>query len=291
MILDPKILAEIRKYHINARRLVDETISGQYKSAFKGQGIEFEEIREYSPGDDVRSIDWKVTAKMAKPYIKQYREERELTVIIAVDISASTFTGTKAKLRESVIADVSSMLALIALRNNDKVGLVTFSNKIESYHPPRKARSATWRILHEILTPKQHNNKTDLKTIAQFLSSVLKRKSIVFILSDFFSPNIEDSLSSLSRRHDLTAITVSDPADISLPNVGLVQLQDSESEKIITLDTSRKTVREAYANQAAKKLSHLYNVFSKHKIGHIKLNTNESYLPALRKYFISKKLT
>jgi len=288
-VLTPQILAEIRRLHFYTRHIADQGIVGQYRSAFRGQGMEFEEVREYSPGDDVRAIDWKVTAKSRKPYIKLYSEERELTVMIAVDVSGSTLTGTQSVLREKLIAQVGAVLTLIALRNNDKVGLVTYSDKLETFHPPRKGRNAVWRILHEVMAQKTASTKTDLGALCQFLNKVLHRNAITFILSDFIAEGFEKDMSILAKRHDVTAVRISDPADLRLPKCGLVQVQDPESGEILLLDTSAKSTLENYQNAALVKKEEQKKFFAKNKISCLELATNQSFVPALRNYFEVRK--
>ena len=252
--LDPELLAEIKKLHFQTKRLADENLMDSYKSAFRGTGIEFEEVREYLPGDDIRSIDWKVTARTGTPFIKSFREERELTVLIAVDVSASTHTGTRGQLREELIAKVGAVLTLIALGNNDKVGLLTFSDIVESYHPPRKARSAVWRILHEVLMPRSSKNtasdKTNTAELFSFISRVMKRRAIIFVISDFLELNFEDELASVAKRHDLTVMPVVDPSDFQLPAAGLLKVVDPETGAERLIDSGNPTVQDEYRKRA-----------------------------------------
>jgi uncharacterized protein (DUF58 family) len=287
--LDQQTLKEIRKLHFQTRRLADQSMTGSYRSAFRGRGIEFEEVREYIPGDDVRSIDWKVTARYGRPYVKSYREERELTVMIAVDVSASTLTGTRNQLRDDLIAKVGAVLALIALSNNDKVGLVTFSDRLETYHPPRKARGAVWRILHEVLVPGVYRPQTDLAGLFSFLSNVLKKRAVVFVLSDFLGQDFETPMASLAKRHDLTAILASDPVDFELPQSGLVNLRDPETGQVVLLDTSCEATRELYRKATWLVHEKLLVLFRKHAVGVIELQTDEPFVPELRRYFKEKR--
>lgn len=290
-VLTPELLSEIQRLHFHTRRLVDQGVTGQYKSAFRGKGIEFEEVREYMPGDDIGSIDWKVTARARKPYVKNYREERELTVMIAVDVSRSTHTGTRGQLRESLIARVGAVLTLIALNNNDKVGLVTFSDNIETYHPARKARSAVWRILHEVLTPQEYRPKTDIAMACRFLSTVLRRPSIIFLISDFcgneFSASdFETPFAVLSKRHDVTAIIVKDPADDILPNVGMIDLKDPETGEVLLVDSGSSAVRDFYEQMAARKYAELITMLSRYRVDSIELSTaDSSFISTLQGYF------
>ena len=286
--LPKEVFAEIRRLHFQTRRLATEGLSGTYKSAFKGRGIEFEDVREYIPGDDVRTIDWKVTARSRSTYIKSYREERELTVMIALDISGSTMTGTRRQLKESLIARLGAVLALTALRNNDKVGLVTFSDVVSSYHPPRKARSAVWRILHEVLTPQVEHRGTDLPAVLTLLRRVLRRSSVVFIISDFASPPYERELAMLAKRHDVNAFIISDPADLELPAAGLVTFTDPESGGTRIIDTGSAAVRREFSKLSDLRRQALIGAFMRLGIDHLDLKTNVPFSRDLRQFFDSK---
>lgn len=287
--LDPSTIQEIRKLHFQTRRLADQGIAGSYRSAFRGTGIEFEEVREYIPGDDVRSIDWKVTARSRKPYVKSYREERELTVIIAVDVSASTLTGTRNQLRDTLIAKVGAVLTLIALINNDKVGLITFSDQLETYHPPRKARSAVWRILHEVLKPGAYRPNTDLAGLFSFMNSVLKKRAIIFVISDFIDTRFERPLAILAKRHDITALAINDPADFRLPTGSLIYLKDPESEELRLVDSSDPLVQKHYHTQAARMHQEVRSLFNKHGISLLELQTDKPFIFELRRFFDTRR--
>lgn len=290
-ILTPELFAEIRRLQFQARRLADQGVSGKYRSAFKGQGIEFDEVREYFPGDDVRAIDWKVTARSRKPFVKSYREERELTVMIAVDLSGSTKTGTRSQLRSQLIAKVGAVLTLIALRNNDKVGLVTFSDRIESFHPPRKARSSSWRILHEVLAPEVQGVGTDLTSALSFLTNVLKRPSIVFLISDFHASGFEPALSIISRKHDLTAVLVRDPSEIRLPaNSGLISLADPETNRIVLLDTGEQRFLSRYEILCKKAYQRVLQTLRRYRVGILEISTDQPFMPEIKRYFDSRRV-
>ncbi len=283
--LSPELLAEIRSLHFQTRHLVDQGVTGQYRSAFRGRGIEFEEVRPYHPGDDVRAIDWKVTARMNTPFIKSYREERELTVMVAVDVSASTFTGTRAQLREQLIARVGAVLTLIALNNNDRVGLTTFSNRLETYHPPRKGRSSVWRILQEVLTTGNANPGTDLGAMCTFLSGVLKRRSIVFLISDFVSPApFEQPLATLAKRHDVTAVIVRDRADTELPKAGLICIREPESGEIHLVDSQNARVQTQYQELAKKARADQTTMFERNRVSTLELLTELPFMPELGRF-------
>lgn len=291
--IGPELLAELRKLHFHTRRLATQGIGGQYRSAFRGRGIEFEEVRGYVPGDDVRAIDWKVTARMNYPYIKSYREERELSVMIAVDISSSTATGTREQLRETLLAQVGAVLTLIALNNNDKVGLVTYSDRLETYHPPRKGKSTVWRILQEVLGHQELRHEatphTNLFGLFSFLNSILKRRSVVFVLSDFFDTGFEQPLAALAKQHDVTGVVVRDPADFSLPQAGLVTVQDPESGEEVLLNCSSKSFRDRYQGLVLTAQQELRTLLRKNRVGILELMTNRPFMPVLRRYFEEKQ--
>lgn len=285
--LDPALLAEIRTLHFHVKKLADQGISGSYRSAFRGRGIEFEEVREYLPGMDIRSIDWKVTARSGTPYVKSYREERELTVMIAVDVSASTITGTRCQLRDTLLAKAGAVLTLIALANNDKVGLVTYSDSLETYHPPRKARSSVWRILHEVLTPGLYRRGTDLAGLCFFLNKVLKRKSIIFILSDFASPSsdFEHQLAVLTKRHDVTALWARDPVEFELPPRGLFRLRDPETGSETVVDCSNAAVRRKFSELMQNHEQSIRSAFRRRGVGVIELRTDQPFVYEMRRFF------
>lgn len=287
--LSPELLAQIKQLHFQTRRLADEGIVGQYKSAFRGRGVEFEEVREYVPGDDVRSIDWKVTARSGRPFIKRYREERELTVIIAVDVSASTLTGTRCALRSSLVAQTAAVLTLIALRNNDKVGLVTFSDRIETFHPPRKARGAVWRILHEVLQPASYHPRTDIGEILTLLNQLQKRSSIVFLISDFISPPFQTPLAILARGHDVTSVVVTDPSAYRLPETkALVQTLNPETGEISLIDCADRNLRELYEAQGLAHRQSLSKTFASCGVKTLEIRTDRPLMPVLRQYFLAR---
>lgn len=288
-IVTPQLLAEIRRLQFQARRLADESVSGGYRSAFRGHGIEFEEVREYFPGDDIRAIDWKVTARSRKPYIKSYREERELTVMVAVDVSASTKSGTAGQLRAELIAKVGAVLTLIALKNNDKVGLVTFSDRIETYHPPRKARSSVWRILHEVLSPAEYRLETDFDGVFAFLSRVLKRRAIVFVISDFLSDGFEKSLAVLAKRHDVTAMLVQDRSERSISGGGIVSLVDPESGRAVLFDLGSEKTKSEFHRLAAAKRDGLRKSFRRFGVGCVELFGDKPFMGELRRYFEARR--
>lgn len=287
--LSPSLLAEIKRLHFYTQRLADQVNTGQYRSAFRGRGIEFEEVREYVPGDEVRLIDWKVTARFQKPFIKSYHEERELTVVIAVDVSRSTATGTRNQLREKLVAQVASVLTLVALNNNDKVGLITFSDRLETYHPPRKARSSAWRILHEVLDPNVIGAGTDLEGMFRFIRSVVKRTAIVFVISDFVADPYETSLAALAKRHDVTFVHIGDPADEALPPVGLIELFDPESSTTVLVDSANPKFCAEYGALAKRHIGELTAVCRRNRVGLLQLSTGRPFIADLKRYFVARE--
>jgi len=288
--LPQEVIAEIKRLQYKTRRLVEDGISGNYRSAFRGRGIEFEEVREYVPGDDVRAIDWKVTARSNQPFIKLFREERELTVLIAVDVSRSTITGTQGALREKLIAQVGAVLTLLAQKNNDRVGLVTFSDVIEHYHPPRKARHAIPRILREVLGAKERHRRTNLEPLVSFLGSVLKRHAVVFIISDFFDMQIAGQLRSLCRRHEVVSVLITDPAETQLPKVGLVELEDPETGERQLIDSSSAMFRRDYELAANLARKELLEALSKEGVDVVELRTDKPFMRNLRKFLSGKSV-
>ncbi len=284
-VLTKELMAEVKKLHFSTKRIADENLLGGYRSAFKGRGIEFEDVREYAPGDDVRSIDWKVTARSGQPFVKRFREERELSVMIAVDVSASSHTGTAGQSRERLAAQIGAVFTMIAMQNNDKVGLVTYSDQLESYHPPKKARNSVWRIITEVMTPGQYNPGTDIDGMIQFLMKILKRRSVVILISDFFDPKACDNLAQLAKRHDVTAVVIEDASDSQLPKSGLISLRDPETGKTHLVDTSSSKLRKAYDEKMSYHKQALTQTLEKSGAGIIRLRTGHEFLPTIRQYF------
>jgi uncharacterized protein (DUF58 family) len=247
-LLDDTLIAKIRGIQIRAKYLVNDVFAGEYQSAFKGRGLEFEEVREYHPGDDVRSIDWNVTARTSQPYIKLYRDERELTVIFLVDVSASSRFGTVKKFKNEIAAEVTALLAYSALKNNDKSGLIIFSEQVELFLPPKKGRAHVWRLIRNILTYDSKSKQTNLNIPLEFLNSIIKKRAIIFLVSDFQLP-LEDNETLLritAKHHDLIAISIKDPREETLPNIGFIELEDAETGNSILKkfkEKSKETVR------------------------------------------------
>lgn len=289
LALPAELLAEIRRLYFQTSRSADQGLSGRYKSAFLGQGIEFEEVREYQPGDEIRSIDWKVTARSRKPFVKSYREERELTVVLAIDISSSLQTGSRSQLRRDLAAKVGAVLTFVALRNNDRVGLLLFSDRVHRFIPPKKSRGTAWRVLHEVLSPSETGGKTDFTVPCEYLARVLKRPAVVFLISDFFGKLDARSLSQLSRKHDVTAILATDPLDRELPNCGLAEIYDPESGTRVVIDTSEPRVRETYAKMSARAREQVRSTLRKSGLSILEFSGDRPFIKTLRSFFEQRK--
>ena len=286
----PRELAKkIRYIQIYTSKAVNDVLAGEYHSVFKGQGMEFDEVRAYQPGDDIRTIDWNVTARTGHPYVKRYVEEREITVFFLVDLSRSGSFGSLEKLKNEVAAEFCALLAFSAIKNNDKVGLIVFTDTIELFIPPAKGTSHVLRLIRELLffEPGQIRKKTgtDIALALDYLGRVLNKRGVVFLVSDFLDKNFEKPLRVLARRHDLIAVTVSDPRELSLPNVGLLEIQDAETGESMVIDTGSKRVRSKYRRLAEEKNNKLSNLFQSTGIDHIKLLTNRDYVLDLVKFF------
>jgi uncharacterized protein (DUF58 family) len=280
-----EILKKIRRLEIKTRGLVETAFAGQYRSVFKGRGMNFEEVREYQAGDEVRAIDWNVTARMGHPFIKKFTEERELTVMLMVDVSASGNYGSVNLSKRELAAEVACLLAFSAIRNNDKVGLVLFSDHVEIYIPPKKGRLHTLRLIREILFFEPSGRGTDASIALNYLNRVVSHKSVLFVISDFQAGDFSKALSVTSRRHDLIAIPIVDPLEDNLPNVGIITLEDAETGEQIEVDTSDASTRAAYLHIIEKQKNALFALLRRYRIDSISLRTDQDYLPALRTFF------
>jgi uncharacterized protein (DUF58 family) len=283
--IPPELLRKIRQIEIRARRLINSVFLGEYHAVFRGRGIEFSEVREYQAGDDVRTIDWNVTARMGAPYVKIYVEERELTVMLVIDVSASDAFGSTGRTKREVAAEVGALIAFTAIRNNDKVGLIAFSDRIERYVPPKKGPRHALRVVRELLYMQPEGRRTSITAAVEFLRRVLRRRSVVFVMSDFQDSGYERGLRVLARRHDLTAVTLSDPRELQLPSVGLVEVEDAETGASILVDTSNKRVRTVYAARAAAQRDERRRVLASISVDQIDLTTDASYVEPLIAYF------
>ena len=298
MAIDVKeLMAKVGKIRILTNRLIDDQLSGDYHSTFKGQGVEFDEVRPYVAGDDVRSIDWNVTARTGTPLIKRFSEERELTVMFLVDVSGSQTYGSVGRSKAEVAAEVSSLLALTAIRNQDKIGLILFSDKIVKYIPPRKGRQSVMRLVREVLAAEDEAmGGTDIAGALRFLNGVQKRRAVVFLVSDFQevraagasaeqAAGYEKLLRVVSRRHDVVCIPVDDPAEIELPDVGLAELEDPETGELLLVDTSDRCVRSQFAATAKSERERRYRLFARSGIDTVAVSTDRPYIQAIRALF------
>jgi uncharacterized protein (DUF58 family) len=280
-----EIIRNVRRIEIVTRRMVNEVMAGSYHSTFKGQGMEFEEVREYTHGDDVRTIDWNVTARTGAPHVKRFREERELTVAIAVDLSGSTAFGTRQRLKAELAAEVSALLAFSAIRNNDRVGLLVFSDHIERWIPPKKGRNHVLRVTREILAHKPTGRKTDYQEASSHLIKTLRRKSVVFLISDFLSDDFARPLTILNKKHDLVALMVRDPREETLPAVGIAQFLDPETGESITVDTTDANFRRRYEAIARAARNRAISAFRESQVDHAELRTDRPYIDPIVSLF------
>lgn len=280
-----ELLKKVRKIEIKTRRLSDHIFGGEYHSTFKGRGMTFSEVRQYQFGDDVRSIDWNVTARYNEPYVKVFEEERELTMMLMVDVSGSELFGTTNQFKKEIITEISATLAFSALQNNDKAGLMLFSDDVELYIPPKKGKSHVLRIIRELLEFRPKSSRTNIAEALKFLSSVLKKKAIVFLLSDFIAEDYEKTLKISGNKHDLTGIRVYDEREETIPNLGMVQMQDAETGSTRLVNTQSKSVRRAYGNYYRERVDYFQETFTKSGCGVISCRVDESYVRKLLGYF------
>jgi uncharacterized protein (DUF58 family) len=280
-----ELLKKVRKIEIKTRRLSDHIFGGEYHSTFKGRGMTFSEVRQYQFGDDVRNIDWNVTARYNEPFVKVFEEERELTMMLMVDISGSELFGTTTQFKSEIVTEIAATLAFSATQNNDKIGLILFSDEIELYIPPKKGRSHVLRIIRELIEFEPKSRQTNIEEALKFLSNVMKKKAIVFVLSDFISENYSQTLKITSGRHDVTGIRVYDKHEESIPNLGMVQMQDEESGELMLVNTSSKKIRNNYAKFYKEKVDYFKESFTKAGAGTIDCRIDESYVKKLLGYF------
>ena len=288
-MISKELAKKIRYIQIYTSKAVNDVLAGEYHSVFKGQGMEFDEVRAYQPGDDIRTIDWNVTARTGHPHVKRYVEEREITVFFLVDLSKSGAFGSKEKLKNEIAAEFCALLAFSAIKNNDKVGLIVFTDTIELFIPPAKGTSHVLRLIRELLffEPEKIRTKTgtDIALALDYLGRVLHKRGVVFLVSDFLDQNFEKPLRVLARRHDLIAATVSDPRELALPDVGLLEIQDAETGDTTVIDTGSKTVRNRYTRLAEEKNKELADLFQSIGVDHIQLFTDRDYILDLVKFF------
>jgi len=286
----PKELAKkIRYLQIRTSKAVNDVLAGQYESVFKGRGMEFDEVREYQPGDDIRTIDWNVTARVGHPYVKRYVEERELTVIFLVDLSASGAFGSVKQTKNEVAAELCALLAFAAIKNNDKVGLIVFTNRVEMFIPPKKGLSHVLRVIRELLYFKPQQVQTDIADGLDYLGRVTSKRSVIFLISDFQGEGFEKPMRVLGRKHDLVAVTITDPREIRLPNVGLLELEDAETGEIILVDTSSARIRKRYEQMGFERTQQLKELFTSMGIDQITISTGKDYVRDLVRFFLARE--
>ena len=291
------MMSRMRQLEIRTRRLVNETLVGEYHSVFKGRGMDFDEVREYIAGDEVRTIDWNVTARAGRPFVKKFTEERELTILLVVDISASGNFGSGAQSKRDLAAELASLLAFSAIRNSDKVGLLLYTDRVEQFLPPKKGRRHVLRVVREILFHEPVGRGTDGVKALDVVNHVLHRRAIVFMISDFQSPGdaardaaeMRRAMRQTNRRHDLVAVHIEDARERTLPNLGVLALQDSETGAVIELDTANPNVRSRFEREAAERVRNLVNDFRAEGVDTLELDTNAPYLPALQRFFKSRE--
>ena len=287
--IPPEILAAVRRIEIRTRRLVEEVFSGEYQSVFKGTGMEFREVREYVPGDDIRTIDWNVTARTGEPFVKIYEEERELTVVLAVDMSRSGWFGSGGGFKVEIAAELCGVLAFAAIANKDKVGLVLFSDRVEKFIPPAKGKSHVLRLIRELLTFQPTGTGTDLNAPLQLLGSVFKRRATVFLVSDFWAGDFDVSLSVLARRHDMVAVRVRDPREKNLPPVGLVEWRDAETGARLVVDTSDPRLAAELTGRVDARDRALEHLLASRGVDLVDVDAEAGYVEPLRQFFLRRE--
>jgi len=280
-----EIFKKVRKIEIKTRGLSNQIFSGEYHSVFKGRGMAFSEVREYQYGDDIRNIDWNVTARYNHPYIKIFEEERELTVMLLIDVSGSNSFGTQKQLKQDIITEIAAVISFSAIQNNDKVGVIFFSDKIEKFIPPKKGSSHILRIIRELIDFKADNKGTDISEALRYLTNAIKKKSTAFLISDFMSDGYEKALQIANHKHDLIAVRVTDKRETEIPNIGLTKMKDAETGKSIWVDTSSKKVRDYFNGWTNKKRQELDVLFARFGIDMVKVYTGEDYVKPLMNMF------
>lgn len=288
-MLPKEVLRKIRRIEITTSKLVTDFLSGQYESVFKGRGIEFDEVREYQPGDEIRTIDWNVTARMGHPYVKKYVEERQLTVMLLLDASSSSHFGTTKRFKKELAAEVSAVLAFAAIKNNDRVGLIIFTDRIEKFVPPRKGLHHVLRVVREALYFNPKGRGTDIAGALRHLNNIISRRAIAFVISDFFAEDFKKSLSIANKKHDVVAVTITDPRESELPNAGIVELVDAETGKRYMIDTSSSKIRDRYRKKAREMREERAKAFGSVGVDHIDISTDRAYIDEFIKFFRMRK--
>jgi uncharacterized protein (DUF58 family) len=288
-VIPAEILKKVKKIQIQTSRIVNDLLAGEYHSTFKGQGMEFSEVREYVPGDDIRSIDWNVTARMNRPFVKQYVEERELTVILMVDISGSGQYSSAVQTKNEIAAELSSLLALSAIRNNDKVGLILFTDSVEKFIPPKKGKTHVLRVIREILSFQPERGATNMNTALDFLNKAIHKRAVVFLISDFIASGYEKLMRVVAKHHDLICISLADRRERQLPDLGLIHLQDAETGEVLLFDTSNSRTRAALEILYERSRRSRFDFLNSHGIDQVEIQTHESYVKPLIGFFRSRE--
>lgn len=288
-MLNSEILSKIKKIELRSKKLVDDVFSGKYHSVFKGQGLEFSEVREYAPGDDIRRISWNVTARRDRPYVKKYDEEREQTVMFVADLSASGHFGSKDITKNELIAELTSVLAFSALKNNDRAGLLAFTDIVEKYIKPKKNKKHILKLIDIILSYKPQNKKTNIENALRYLNKLYKRKALVFLISDFYDRNFDKLLKVTSKRHDLVCVKISDPKEQKLPAKGIFTLEDAETGSVVDVDLSSYNVRNEYYKNLKEHNDYLNDIFKTSKSDVIDISTDKPYIFELIKFFKNRE--
>ncbi len=288
-MITKELARKIRVLQITTRKVVNDVLAGEYGSVFRGRGMEFDEVREYMPGDEIRTIDWNVTARTGHPYVKRFVEERELTVIFLVDLSASGSFGSVNKLKNEIAAEFCALLAFSAVKNNDKVGLIVFTDKVEMFIPPKKGTKHVLRVIRELFNFKPRPASTDISGALDYLGRVTSKRSVVFLVSDFQAEGFEKKMRVLGKRHDLIAVTITDPREIRLPDVGLLELEDAETGESVLIDTGSREVRKRYERLGREQQERLGELFSSMGVDRIEVMTDRDYVPKLVHFFRSRE--
>jgi len=284
-MIPKEILRKVRQIEIRTNRLVESVLGGEYNSAFRGRGMEFEEVREYQPGDEIRTIDWNVTARAGAPFVKTFREERELTVVTLVDVSPSERFGSGAQQKIELAAEFSAVIAFSAIRNGDKVGTILFTDEVEKYIPPKKGKKHVLRVIRELLTFRPESQGTDVEEALRFLAKVIRRRATVFLISDFLADNFEKALAAVRGKHDVIAVRTSDPREATLPDVGLVTLQDAETGEVVVADSRSARVREMFHSRSAELRTRQDDLLRSLEIDQLEITTGKPYIRELSNFF------
>ena len=288
--LSPELFQKIKAIQIRTQRMVNDVFAGEYESAFKGRGMEFEEVRAYQPGDDIRHIDWNVTARMSSPFVKVYHEERELTVMLVVDVSSSGAFGSGRKLKNEIAAEVAALLAYTAIKSNDRVGLIIFSDRIEHYIPPKKGRAHVWRVIRDILTFRPRRRRTDLQGALEYMNKVAPRRVVAFVISDFLDEGFSDRLRVTAKRHDVTAIRVGDQRERELPRIGILELEDAETGEFILVDTYDRNITNGFRILGHEDRTRMSEMFRSASVGEVRVSADdEKYVDSLVRYFHARE--